>query len=156
MKITIHLPVTPAIKKYMIGKFGKDYIINMDDWFGNMVINMLENKSHKFYNTSDRDSMKKSETYDISFSLSTAEKNGVKIIPQHEVAIFNIVDKIFREELYSQALINKKNYLIDFQTTISNILDSYDISDDELSYDALKRDFHRKKEKLEQRLFLPN
>lgn len=156
MRITIHLPVTPAIKKYMIGKFGKDYIINMDDWFGNMIINMLENKSNKHYNTSNRDVGSKTDTYAINFSVSTSEKNGVRIIPQHEAAIFNIVDKIFREELYSQALINKKNYLIDYQTTISNILDSYDISDDELSYDALKRDFHRKKEKLEQRLFLPN
>ena len=155
MKITIHLPVTPAIKKYMIGKFGKDYIINMDDWFGNMVINMLENKTNKFYSTSNRDSDFKTEEYNISFSTSTADKNGIRIIPQHEAAIFNIINKIFREELYSQALINKRNYYIDYQTTISNILDSYDISDDELSYDALKRDFARKKDDLEKRLFLP-
>ena len=154
MKITIHLPVTPAIKKYMICKFGKDYIINMDDWFGNMVINMLENKTNKFYNTSNRDVGLKTQIFDINFSVSTADKNGVRIIPQHEAAIFNIIDKIFREEMYSQALINKRNYFIDFQTTISNILDSYDISEDELSYEALKRDFHRKKEKLEQSLFL--
>ncbi|MGD1319545.1 hypothetical protein [Chryseobacterium sp. 2R14A] len=157
MKITIHLPVTPAIKKYLVRSLLKekqDYILNIDDWFGLIVINMLEYKGSKHYNITPTQEEKKTETFDIHLSISAAHKNGFTILPQYEVAIFNIVDRMFRESMYKSALINKNNYGIDYQTTINDILDSYDITEEEMTYDAIKRDFDRKKEKLKQTLYL--
>ena len=157
MKITIHLPVTPAIKKYLVRSLTKekqDYVLNIDDWFGLIVINMLENKSSKNYNITPTQEGQKTEIFDIQLSISAAQKNGFIILPQHETAIFNIVDRMFRESMYKTALINKKNYQIDYQTSINDILDSYDITEEEMSYDAIKRDFNRKKEKLKDTLYL--
>lgn len=154
MKISIHLPVSPAIKKYLEVRLGKNYHLTINDWFGGILINMLENKSCKPYEPSNKSQSQKTETFTITVSMSMADKNGFNIQPKHEAQINKIIDDIFREDMYIQAITNKKNYFIEFQTSISNILDSYDITDDEMSYESIKRDFSRKRGDIEKRLFI--
>lgn len=153
----MHLPVTPALKKFLTARFGTDYRLSIDDWFGAIVLNVLQNKTNKHYEVLGRNkdvNKYKTEKFSITLSMSTAEKSGFLFLPRHQASLHNIVDSIFREDMYIQALTNKTNYMIEYQTTIRNVLASYDITDEEMSYDSIKRDFARKKKSLEDRLFL--
>lgn len=154
MKLTIELAVTPVVKKYLDVKVGKNYHLGVEDWFGGMIINMLENKNTKHYTLLNKDPHLKTESFVFTVGMSTAQKNGFVILPKHEVLINSIVDDMFRKEIYIQAITNKKNYMIEYQTTIANTLDYYDITDEEMTYDTIKRDFSRKRAGLEERLFL--
>lgn len=154
MEITINLPVSASIKKYLTARLGTDYHLSNNDWFGILFLNMLENKDNKYYEPVNKKAINKSETFSISISMSMANKNGFNIRPKHEVQINKIVDDIFRHDMYTHALINKKEYSIEYQTTISNILDSYDITDEEMPYESIRRDFNRKKADIAARLFL--
>lgn len=154
MKITIHLPVTPYIKKFLTVRLGKEYHLSLDDWFGGMIINMLENKTNKNYSISESKKDKKTEHFSFTASLSLSSKNGFFIEERHEHLINKIVDALFREDLYINAIINKREYDIDYNTSINNVLDAYDITEEDLSVDALKRDLNRKRDKFESMLFL--
>lgn len=154
MEITIHLPVTPAIKKYLEGRLGKEYKLSIDDWFGGTIINMLTIKRLSTSKEEKRPE-KRTERFNIHTSLSMAEKNGFTIENKHEHMINKILNSLFRQDLYINAIINKKNYGIDYHTTINNILDVYDITEEEFNTDALKRDLIRKREEIESLLYLP-
>lgn len=154
MKITIHLPVTPAIKKYLEGRFGKNYHLSLDDWFGCILVNIFENKNYRNYSIQDKKQKRKTETYDITMSTSMAEKNGFIVEMKHEYLINNIIDSIFREDLYMQCLVNKKEFQIEYQTTINTVFDMYDITEDDYSVESIKRDLTRKREKIESKLFI--
>lgn len=153
MNITIHLPVTPAIKKFLEGRLGKNYQLSLTDWFGGMIIHMLDTKKTGNY-TIETKSDKNTEVFNITASIDMANKNGFTIEAKHEQLINKIVNSLFRQELYTTAIINKKEYGIEYQTTLSNIMDAYDITEEEFSTDALKRDLIRKKETIESRLYI--
>lgn len=154
MKVTIHLPVTPAIKKFLEVRLGKEYKLTANDWFGPIILSILENKTNKHYEINCKNNQLRTSTFDITVSLSMAEKAGFIIAPRQENIINQIVEGIFREDMYLQSILNKKMYLIDYQTTISTILDSYDITDEEMNYESIKRDFNRKRAALEEKLYL--
>ena len=54
--------------------------------------------------------------------------------------------------VYIDCIFNKERYGIEYQTTILNFLDFYDITEEELSYDSLRKDFNRNKKKIALRL----
>lgn len=154
MKISIHLPVTPAIKKYLTVRVGENYTVRFEDWFGGIVLSVLENTGSKHGQLVNKRENTATEEFTFTISLSYAEKNGFIILPKHEVLINNIIEDIFRKEMYIQALINKKCYKIEYHTTFSNIMDVYDITDDDLTMDAVKKEFIRKRADIEKSLFL--
>ncbi|WP_300685501.1 hypothetical protein [Chryseobacterium sp.] len=154
MNITINLPVSPAIKKYLTTRLGNNYHLTNNDWFGIIFLNMLENKNNKYYEFIGKKTTNRIETFPITISLSMADKNGFIIRAKHETQINKIIDDVFRQDMYIQALINKKEYGIEYQTSLSNILDAYDITDEELTIDSLKRDFIRKRADIESKLFI--
>jgi len=155
MKITIHLPVTPAIKKYLDVRVGPNYKVGSEDWFGGIIISVLENKnSNKHYTLKNHREESATKEFSFLMSLSCSEKNGILILPKHEVIINNIIEDAFRRDMYVNAIINKNQYNIDYNTTFLNTLEFYDITDEEMTLDAIKRDFSRKKESIEKRMFL--
>lgn len=154
MDISINLPVTPAIKKYLTIKLGSEYRLTSIDWFGSIVFSMLENKTKKHNCIKDVNISCKTGIFQFTMSYDLSTKIGFILSPKHETMIHNIVDRIFRDEIYYTAIRNKEFYDIEYQTSINDILDSYDIIDEDITWDALYKEFTRKKKNIKSRLYL--
>lgn len=150
--ITIHLPVSKPVLKFLTSKFGEEYIPSKDNWFGILINSLLEKKS------SNWDFRKKKEddllyTYKISMKLSYTDKHGIHFTKYHEDLISKAVESLFREHIYEQAILNKRCYDIDYKTSIINALDFYGVDEDNKSYyQTIIRDFNRKKNKILQKI----
>lgn len=145
MKITIYLPVSFAIKKFLTQKFGEEYELNQSEWLGILVSSLLSKKNSNWENRFQHCNV--GEVYKFTMKLSYADKHGIMISPTQEYLLRKSLENIFRENLYEQAIINKSLYDIDYKTTIENLLEFYGIvEEDKCYYQSLIRDFNRKKD----------
>ncbi len=152
-KPIIRITVNPAVKKYLEIKFGKKYTLCTDQWFGIMIYNFLLYKTNKDFKITPKIRDQK-DFFEVIISQNQAEKAGISLTEKQEASINNIVEKILREEIYYAAILNKKLYMIDYRITINNILDSYDITEEDLPFDTLIKEFDRKKNSLTEKLYL--
>lgn len=149
MHVTLSISCPTYIRKFVEKSFGKDYVLHQSDWLGIFIYSLIQKKSHPTYHyRSQRKSVEFDDKLRLMFSISMAEKNGFFLIGSDEKKIIKCIDDIFRSNIYRQAIINKENYNIDFQTTILNNLESYDITEDDLPYETLRKDFNRVKKEL--------
>lgn len=152
MLLTIHLPVSKPIHKFLTSKFGDEYQPNNNEWFGILISSLLERKSTYEYVPQKRDNAA-TEKFRINIKISYSEKHGVFFTRNHENLIRKAIESLFREMLYEQAILNKRCYGIDYKTSIENALEFYGVDVSEKSYlQAITRDFNRKKEAIENRL----
>lgn len=152
MYITISLPVSLPIKKFLTTKFGKDYKPNQQEWFGILICSLLEKKTISHWENRQKQE-DFPEVYDIKISLSYCDKHGIYISAAHERLLRKSLESVFRENLYEQAILNKECYGIDYKTTFKNILEFYGTdANDSSYYQTLIRDFNRKKEAIQKRL----
>ena len=149
MKVVLHVPCPPYIRKFVEASFGENIEINQTNWLGIFIYSLLQKKSHPTYHYAGQ---KKAAGYDdrlvFSFSVHQANKNGYFIINSDEAKIIRHIDDVFRRSVYAQALINKESFGLEFKSTITSILDSYNITENELQYETLKKDFDRVKKSL--------
>lgn len=144
-RISIALPVPIYLKKILTTRFGEKYAAKEDNWFGILIINVLQRKSDRRYEYKKN---AEGEVYVITIAYEKARDKGFGINEIKAKAIIRSITRNFREELYYQAVMNNIHYGIDYKTSIQNILDSYDILEEELSYETLRKDFNRKKEQI--------
>lgn len=149
MKITIDLPVTSYLQKYLTVKFGTLYQARESDWFGLLIINILSPKNETDYELKN---FKSDSFYTISIGISKAEKRGFIVSKRKGEQLAKAVENYFRSELYSSAILNARNFDIDFKTTIINTLESYGITEEELHYESIRKDFNRNKKNIEDNL----
>ncbi|MFL9835008.1 hypothetical protein [Chryseobacterium terrae] len=154
MNPTIKIPVNPAVKKYLEIKLGKNYTLGTDDWFGIIVYNFLINKTNKHFKIIPKKYDKEIQFFEIILSSNQAEKAGIILTEKQEASINNICYKIFKEELYSAAVVNKNLYSLDYMVTMNNLLDLYDITEEDLSYDALIKGFYRDRKAISENMYL--
>lgn len=154
MTPTLKIPVNPAVKKYLEIRLGKNYQIGLDDWFGIIIYNFLINKTNKHFKITPKMREQSPCYFEIGISENQAAKAGIFLTEKQETSINNIVEKILRDEIFYAAVMNKKLYQIDYRITVNNILDSYDISEDELPFETLIKDFDRKKNNIIPNLYL--
>lgn len=141
--ITEHIPVADHVYKYLIKKCGSDnYTANRSDLIGQLILSSLGN-NHK-----DVKILK--NTFEKTFSVNIKEdalyKNGFYLSVKSGQVFNKMVDKMFREELYSHAIISKRRGEESHLPSMKDFLDVYDITEDDIRLDTLYRDFKRKKE----------
>jgi len=154
MKPSIEIPVNPAVKKYLEIKLGKEYHLSTDDWFGIMIYNFLIYKSNKNFKITPKRISDNPSFFTVFISENQAEKNGISLTEKQEISINNMVEKIFREEMYNLAILNKTLCEIEYRVSINYFLDSFDITEDDLSFDTIIKDFDRKKFTMMEKLYL--
>ncbi len=150
--ITIALPVKSYIKKYLETQYGADYKVNISDSFGILILNVLHKKT-SYYNYK-REKDNREESFPIHISLSNFEKYGCGITDMQLYLIHKSIDYDFRMSMFQAAVINHRKFGIRYKESIESFLDSFNISEDELSYSTIRKDFNRKKTKIEQSLNL--
>ena len=144
-RISICLKVPKYLKKVLEVKFGENYHAKENNWFGTLVLNVLTKKSDRYYTLQKNNA---TECFVFTISQMKAKYKGYGISELKLKSIVRSIDSNFREDLYYNAIRNQIYYGIDYKTTIEDILDSYDIEEDELSYETLRKDFNRNKHRI--------
>lgn len=149
--ITQNIPVANHVYKYLKYRYGDDIITaSRNTVVGGIVLSLL----HK--NNDIRHVSKKS--YEKVFKVLIKEekylRNGVHIDTRCAQAFNDIIDKMFREELFCHVMINKFSSNEQFNEGIRNFLLVYDITEDDIKYETLYRDFKRKKDDIQTSLQL--
>lgn len=149
--ITIPLPVTPYLKKYLTATYGNNYTISLTDEFGVLILNCL-NKQSYYNHKLIKD--QRTSIYTLKMSVSQFEKHGCSISERQLLSIFKNLDSNFRTSIYKAAIINKARFNVDYQETILVHLESYDITDDDMDWDRIIKGFYRKKPSLIKQMHL--
>lgn len=147
--ITIQLPVSIYIKKYLVALHGPTYHVSITDDFGILILNTLRKKSIYYHYKSQKEI---STCYSISISFSNFEKYGCGISELQLHQIYKSLDSHFRMTMYRTAIINYHSFGIQYKKSILAYLKSYGITEDEMSYGTIRKDFNRKKSEIELKL----
>ena len=161
-RVLLQLNVPPYLKKILEVKYGNDYRPKQTELLGIAVINTLKKKSDRDYNYIRQKAdpqnsrfKKKNEAFIVSLSVDKASRKGFVVDQKRANQIVRALDRNIREDLYTNAIINQHKFEIEFQTTIENFLDLYDISEEELSYESIRKDFNRNKKRIAEKLKIP-
>lgn len=135
--------------------YGDNFKLSHTTAFGIIVLNILKRKTYKNPNY---DYKKLKQNFDASITcrvhLDKAYRYGIVLLEPQKYHLFRAVDEMMKYELVKQALINQSNYGIDFKTSILNILEAYDITEDELDYQSIRKYFNRNYKKFQNRMIL--
>lgn len=149
--ITIEIPVSPYIKKYLIAVYGEKYKLSLKDDFGILVLNCLQKKTYYQYKVEKDD---RTTSFPVKISISQFEKYGCLIKEQQLYEIHKTLDSQFRESIYRASIINNVRFNIEFKESIWAHLESYDITEEDIRWDTIRKDFNRKKTRIKEQLFL--
>lgn len=145
MEIIIELPTKSYLRKYVEKSFPGDLKLTERSWLGVLVLNVLKRKTFKdpnyiFHGTTNNfdDSLL------LKVDLDKSSRYGCILMQKQIVYINRCIDQIFKAEVIKMALINQYNYEIDRKTSIINVLDAYDITEEELNYQTIRKEFNRK------------
>lgn len=152
MEITIEIPVKSYLKKYIEASFGGNIKLSERTWIGIIIYNVIKRKTFK--NNYDYKPIGKDINAKMQFKISSDKsyRYGCVLLPTQIYYINLALDNLFKGEIVKQALINQSNYNIDFKTSILTILDAYDITEDELNYQSIRKYFNRNYQKYKNRL----
>lgn len=142
-KITLHLPVPRYLKKILEIKYGNEYHAKETTLFGLVLISTLQRKLDRKYTFNKLQSQ--NEYFTIVIGVGKAQRNGFQHGQKRAFQLSHLIERNIREELYNTCIFNQMNFGIEFQTTILEFLAMYDITEDELSYETLRKDFNRYK-----------
>ncbi len=153
MSAKILLPVWPHLKKYITVQYGKEMTLSNDGVVSLLLLNMLE-KHKKGDPATIRPSQKLLDNvtflpYPV-FVGDNIERTRGTYLSQEMIVKFNkAVDNMLRKEMYRWCKHpNATDHHVDFQ--IVRFRDMYDISEDELPFDNLKRWYYRERKRVEE------
>lgn len=141
--ITIDLPVKKYLKKYLIIEYGESLCPTRESFFGILVNSVLQKKKYLYEYKEPKEQF--NATYPININLSDYGKDGCWITHQHLYYIQKGIDEIFIKNLFTQAILNKHNFNINYKETIISLLETYGIEESELSYSTIRKKFNRAK-----------
>lgn len=148
--ITIWLPVSSYIKNFLVAVYGDAYKVSATDDLGILILNILQKKS--VYYEYKRKNDDRNTNYPIHISFSNFEKYGCVISEQQLYQINKSLDSNFRNTMYRNAIVNQHSFGIQYKKTILAYLKSYGITEDEMNYATIRKDFNRKKASIESKL----
>ena len=149
--VQINIPVSDHIYKYLAAKCGTGlFTATRNTFVGSVVLSMLSrNEDLK------RESSKKhSKVFTVLVKEDSYMRNGIFIDLKCMKAFNEMVDKMFREELYCHMIINKFTHKSQYLDCIRNFLRIYNINEEDIKEETVYRDFKRKKEDIESRMQL--
>lgn len=148
MSIIVTVPVSGSLKKFLVTKFGDFYQPSQRHWLGILMFSLLVKKSN-WETRGGLRGVECTEVYDIHLSLSQFQKHGGNFSEEKLHLLRKALESVFREHIYEQCILNKKYYGIDYNASMRNILSFYGVPEEDSSYyQALMRDFTRKREKI--------
>lgn len=140
--IQIKIPVPNYLKKYLLTLYGDNYQATLNDELGILVINCLQKKTYYNYKLDMRSA---TTFFPVNISFSQLDKDGCIISERKIIEIYKTLDYNFRLSMYRSAILNKENFGIEYKKTVLAHLRTFGITEDEMSYSSIRKDFNRRK-----------
>lgn len=149
--IQINIPVKTHVSKYLKVKYGdKPMVASRRTVVGSIVLSMLSNNG----DVKPGSDVRESETFKVIVKEYHYLRNGV-FIDNRTAWLFNeLVDNMFKEELYCHIIINKFSHESQYLESIRNFLNVYNITEEDLKLESVYRDFKRKRDAIRERMQL--
>lgn len=153
--IALQIPVPTYLYKYLTALYGNQYIPSMYDELGVVVLATLEksfstSKDFKFTHWKGKSIDKH---FVIHLNFSQFKNNGFHIYPNKIHYLQTFIDNQFRYTMYRTAILNNEKFKISYKDSIMHILTSYGITEEEFSYESIRKDFNRKVDEIRKKLF---
>lgn len=110
-----------------------------------VIISTLQKKSDRKYKYDFKKLDSQNDYFIITLGMAKAQLNGFQHGQKRAHQLAHLIERNIREELFNTCIFNNINYGIEYQTTILDFLAQYDITEEELSYETLRKDFNRYK-----------
>ncbi|MCW2463377.1 hypothetical protein [Elizabethkingia anophelis] len=153
MRIYLSIDCPTYLKKFVEKTFGSEIEVNHNDRFGIFVSSLLKKKTLAGYHPPGKKTSGYKEKLKLSISVSHADKNGFFLIHSDEQKIVKFLEDEFRKNLYTMAIFNQQCFDLDYKVTIVNYLDFMGITEEELQYESIRKDFNRRKEEIINKLY---
>lgn len=148
-KVLLLLPVPKYLKRVLEKKHGEDFQATETTLLGFVVLQILKRKSEIKY---DYKRQNQNDYFRVYIGVRKAGLKGFIFNQKRSHQLAKTLERQTKEELFTSAILNKENYGIEYQVTLLDFLEFYDIPDEELTYETLRKDFNRQKLKLMQKL----
>ena len=141
--ITESIPVSNHVYKYLVKRCGSDtYTASRKDIIGNIVLSSLgRNQDIKPLKN------KYTKLFNIVIKEASYLRNGIFLGVKSGQVFNNMVDKLFRNEMYFHISINATADKEKCLKGLRKYLNLYNINEDDLKLETIYRDYKRKKEK---------
>ncbi|MFJ1424860.1 hypothetical protein ACILFS_00915 [Capnocytophaga canimorsus] len=153
--ITLKIPVPTYLYKYLISLYGEEYVPSMYDELGVVVLATLEKSFSisKDFKSNNWKGKSMDNNFVIHLNYSQFKNNGFHIYPEkiHYLQVF--IDNQFRYSMYRTAILNNEKFKISYKDTITQILAGYGITEEEFSYESIRKDFNRKADEIRKNLY---
>ena len=154
--ITINLPLKAYLIKYLVKKYGKYHIVNRTSWLGSYLIELLDKQYRR------KGNIKNGDFYSLVVSKEIIQKVGFDMPAIKYKKLEQMIDKLFRNELYSYIEISIENNLLvkvnkgSFDDSDKQIINkqnvinamkqffkTYNITEDDIKLETIYRDHAR-------------
>lgn len=153
--LQLKIPVPTYLKKFLTKSYGDDYKVSFNDEIGVLILNTLKNKSVYHEITLSKNQREYDTDYFcVEISLSNFDKYGCHITQKDLILLRKSLDNLFRNQMFRTGVMNQSLMNIPFKNTFEMYLKTYGITEDDLSYSTIRRDFNRKKNAIAKRLDL--
>lgn len=157
------IPTKPYLKRYLHFRYPQPYRISLADSFGVFLYHILRRQTYRVAHQPIAANF--SVKYSIKIGKWYLDSKGVCYLTNSTIVLFNnFVESMLREELYKHLescelhyaataeIYNLKTSPFTTKAGILNFLDKYNIDQQELSYQTLKKDYYRYKLKKQNKL----
>ena len=140
MTVNIIIPAKPHIKKYWEKRFGREYKISNDMFFGKLIVNVLDMKIDK---PLDIDRKIYSEVIRIKIPKFYFNTKGHSIGHNKIRFLSLLIDKLFYEEMHSFIDVSIALGEISAIQALRIFLAYYGLSEDDCKSESLYRSYQR-------------
>lgn len=148
--ITESLPVEPHVYKFLLKRVGSDiYVATRKESLGNIIISSLGNNVDVKHTTVPH---KFTKLFHIIIKDHIYLKNSVVLGVMRGQIFNNTIDLLFREELFHYMIINTSHKKSNYLESMRKFLACHDITEDDVKFETLYREFNRKKKKFQHQL----
>jgi hypothetical protein len=138
---SLHIPVRPHVKKYLLVHLGEDYDLSMGDQFGIMLVLLLRRPLQ------DKRKAASMHEYREKFSFGTvgypAQKWGLRSFTTGTIYLFGkYVEEVMMKEMYGQVATQVDNGR-GLHDSLNEWRAKYDFTEADKSFDAVKKSYQR-------------
>ena len=149
----LRMPVHPWVRKYLLHHYPEPLSVSERGYASTLLRQMLE-KPQKVdpRKIIHRPKLNLGSHYGIFVGAVSADKYGVHLVNEKIISFNDSMDDLLREEMYRFVqMMVKKGHQVD--NSIKEFLAIYDICEDELPFENLKRWYYRERIRIDARRF---
>lgn len=135
----VFFPVQPHVYKYLQVKCGEKLVAEQKNLWGEIILDLFSKRTRSV--TALTTQMK----FPVEIALHYLERYGVNIDKQVIYRFNSRIDDIMREEMRTYVFLSNQNHLIPKDQALREFMSSYNLTEDDIKFETLKKDLVRNK-----------